>query len=243
MRSVPPLRRRVRSLAAEFVLIVVGVLLALWVDSWRQDVEDAAREAELLRAIQADLTADSLFLARQRESLPRQIRAAYGLLQLDPDDLPSTDSIDRLDVGFAFMTPDGWSESAYTAMLESGELASVRDPDLARTLTRYYEDVLRRARLRARLDQQALDWQMETMWLQDGAFALTSVGLDELLSEGNTAWAHQIDRAGYRDWLANNASLIVFRMGQRLALLRHFRTVEEHRGLLNRRITEYLSSD
>ena len=243
MRSVPPIRRRVRSLAAEFVLIVVGVLLALWVDSWRQGVEDAAREAELLRAIQADLTADSLFLARQRESLPRQIRAAHGLLQLDPDDLPSTDSIDRLDMGFAVMTPDGWSESAYTAMLESGELASVRDPDLARALTRYYEDVLRRARLRARLDQQALDWQMETMWLQDGAFALTAVGLDELLSEGNTAWAHQIDRDGYRDWLANNATLIVFRIGQRLALLRHFRTVEEHRGLLNRRITEYLSSD
>lgn len=243
MRSAPALRRRARSLAAEFVLIVVGVLLALWVDSWRQGVEDAAREAELLRAIQADLTADSLFLEGQLESLPREIRAAHGLLQLDPDDLPSTDSIDRLDAAFAIMTPDGWSESAYRSMLESGELASVRDPALARVLTRYYEDVLRRARIRARLDQQALDWQMEAMWLQDDPFALTDTGLDELLSEGNTAWAHQIDRAGYGDWLASNASLIVFRMDQRLAMLRHFRTVEEDRAVLNRRITDYLSSD
>lgn len=235
--------RRVGSLAAEFVLIVVGVLLALWVDSWRQGVEDTTTEAELLAALQADLAADSLFLAAERESLPRQVRAADALLRLDPDNLPDTDSLTRLDEAFAVFTPDRWSESAYRAMIEGGGLANIQDPGLSRALTEYYEGVLGRARIRTRLDQQAMDRYIETVWFEGNAFALADLEVDELLTEGNTAWVHQIDRSGYRDWLANNSNVILLRMDQRLLLLRHFRDVEVQRAALSRRITEYLSGD
>ena len=53
-------------LAAEFFVIVVGVLVALGVDQWRDSVNDRAAEAEYLERLLVDLRQDSITISSDR---------------------------------------------------------------------------------------------------------------------------------------------------------------------------------
>jgi hypothetical protein len=132
-----------RRLAAEFVVIVVGVLVALGVDAARDAHADRLREAAYLRQLQADLTETADHLA-EAISVDRRARdGADGVTAaLNASGLPPSDSL------ASWLTAATNSSAAFyptmgtvTALVESGELRLVRDEDLRRRVLQYHSAV------------------------------------------------------------------------------------------------------
>ncbi len=132
-----------RRLAAEFVVIVVGVLVALGVDAARDAREDQIRGAAYLQQLRADLsaTADGVADAiavdrRAREGADRLLEA------LTSGPLPPSDSL----AAWVLSTTNS-SASFYptmgtvTALVESGELRLLRDERLRQYVLEYHSSV------------------------------------------------------------------------------------------------------
>jgi hypothetical protein len=130
-------------LAAEFVVIEVGVLVALGVDAARDAREDRVREDAYLRQLQTDLsmTADSLAEAIAVDRLARE-SADRAILALGASPLPPPDSL-------AVWTLAATNSSAsfyptmgtVTALVESGELRLLRDEGLRQRVLQYHSAV------------------------------------------------------------------------------------------------------
>ncbi len=74
-------------LLGEFVIVVVGVLAALWVDDWREARADRSLEFHLLEGLRSDLTRDSADIASAMIVAEARAAGADELLLLlgDPD--------------------------------------------------------------------------------------------------------------------------------------------------------------
>ena len=74
-------------LLGEFVIVVVGVLAALWVDDWREARSDRELETHLLEGLRSDLTRDSADIASAMIVAEARAAGADELLLLlgDPD--------------------------------------------------------------------------------------------------------------------------------------------------------------
>jgi len=103
----------VTRLLAEFVVIVLGVLIALAADRWNQQRSDAGLEAAFIERFIAEIRADSLSAERYLSRLPETLAAQDSLLKFvngatPPSDLPATTLAAvqqmRLDA------PDAWTE-------------------------------------------------------------------------------------------------------------------------------------
>lgn len=85
----------------ELVVIVAGVLIALGVDDYRQDVADRRLEANLLERLQGDLVADAGDLASAQLILARRQWLYGGITEIlegaDPSALQPPDSLIRAD--------------------------------------------------------------------------------------------------------------------------------------------------
>ena len=132
-----------RRLAAEFAVIVVGVLVALAVDAAREARDERTQEAVYLEQLRADLaaTADSLAKAISVEQRARQ-SADRAISALNSIRLPASDSL-------ASWTAAATNSSAafyptmgtVTALVESGELRLIRDVDLRQGILEYHSRV------------------------------------------------------------------------------------------------------
>ena len=81
-----------RLLLGEFVVIVVGVLMALWVDQLREARVNAKLEVEYLKSLVTDLEADLSRFDTTEEWMRRQEAAAATVLALyeGPDQGPGS---------------------------------------------------------------------------------------------------------------------------------------------------------
>lgn len=132
-----------RKSAAEFVVIVAGVLVALAVDAARDARQDHVRATGYLQQLHADLstTAAALTLAitteeRARDGADRVIQA------LNSPRLPASDSLSAW-IGAATNSSASFypTMGTVTGLIESGELRLVRDEDLRRKLLQYHSSV------------------------------------------------------------------------------------------------------
>ena len=151
-------RPKVRWFAAEFLVVVTGVLVALALNTWWQGQQDAARERAYLVQLDDDLrrTARQVVLA---DSLTRPADEAGVLLRrayYDPE-RPLRDSIltwfwkaDRVMTATPVV---GTAE----ALIATGDLALIRDDSLRSALTSYL-DISNRI-----VDGQE---QLQAQWLQ-----------------------------------------------------------------------------
>ena len=80
-------KSRAWGLAAEFILIVVGVTVALSADQWVQGRTEQARLSEYLSQLQSALVEDSSFLAGRLSVVDFRLEAALTLDQLAGDRL------------------------------------------------------------------------------------------------------------------------------------------------------------
>jgi hypothetical protein len=116
------LRERSRWFFAEFVVIIVGVLVALAIDEWRGTLQDEEREQEYLTQLAADLRAtEEMFVAAAELNAPWQnaARQLVGLFeQRGPADIETV-------------------RRTAEALVSTGDLRLIRDPRIRSEITRY----------------------------------------------------------------------------------------------------------
>ncbi len=132
-----------RRLLAEFVVIVVGVLVALGVDAARDRREERVRADAYLRQLRADLMVTSEALIDGIEVEERARGGADRAVQaINSSSLPPPDSLRKWVVAAtnssaAFHPTMG----TITALVESGELRLIHDEELRRKVLQYHGSV------------------------------------------------------------------------------------------------------
>lgn len=129
--------------AAEFVVIVAGVLVALAVDAARDARQDHVRATGYLQQLRADLSTTDEALT---EAITVDERARVGadrmIQALNARRLPTSDS---LSAWIAAATNSSASfyptMGTVTGLIESGELRLVRDEELRRKVLQYHSSV------------------------------------------------------------------------------------------------------
>ena len=140
----PPVERwrpKLRWFAAEFLVVVTGVLVALALNAWWGSRQDAAAEARYLALLSRDLqaTLDQLTSAEAFED--RQLRdgaAAYRALSgpgLPADPQATADALGKLGVRRTLVLDDG----AYQDLLATGNLRVIRNAALRERIVGFYE--------------------------------------------------------------------------------------------------------
>jgi hypothetical protein len=139
MRSWPVWRR----LAAEFIVIVAGVLIALGVDAARDAHVDQVRADAYLRQLRTDLSVTAAGLAeaisvdqRARDGADRAIEA------FNSPRLPPSDSLAAWIAAATNSSADFYpTMGTVTALIESGEIRLIRDDSLRQKLLQYHGGV------------------------------------------------------------------------------------------------------
>lgn len=79
--------------AGEIIMVMVGVLLALWVDNWNDDRKDAIKERKLLREMRDNLNGDLKDCRYNIEANERYLRGNRAVLKQLTERTPFHDSL------------------------------------------------------------------------------------------------------------------------------------------------------
>lgn len=191
-----------RRLVAEFVVIVVGVLVALAVDDWRAEVESRQRALRLISTMEADIAASVADLREAAASAGVRRDALAELIRLAGDPPPPEGSWRPWDPatargigGVAGLMPEGddllWVMPLYVQVFDprtasfdelrsTGGLASIPDPGVQREIVEFFGWILDFAESNQfmRTDQFAL----QESWQEAGIIASDWLDREEFLS-------------------------------------------------------------
>lgn len=129
-----------RLLLGEFVVIVVGVLMALWVDQLREARVNEALEVEYLESLVTDLEADLAQFDSTEAWMRRSEAAAATVLALYAGSPPTKTETDLV----AAVETAGWqyvpsiTRNTIDDLRSTGNLRLIRDPALRRAIASYY---------------------------------------------------------------------------------------------------------
>lgn len=129
-------------LAAEFVVVFVGVAVALAADSWREDLSTRQQKSNYLQRISSDLDIGYEQLSFQSERYMLSRNAAQNLL-----DKLILQSDSGLDGDFAFASLTGGSAAnfshdvTYRDLLSTGKLDVIDDFAIRSELDDYYRSI------------------------------------------------------------------------------------------------------
>jgi hypothetical protein len=132
-----------RLLLGEFVVIVVGVLMALWVDQLREARGNAALEVEYVKSLLIDLEADLVQYDTTEAWMRRSEAAAATVLALYEGSPPTENAVDLV----AAVETAGWqyfpsiTRNTIDDLRSTGNLRLIRDPALRRAIASYYATV------------------------------------------------------------------------------------------------------
>jgi len=135
-------------LAAEFVIVFVGVAVALAADSWREDLNNYQLESEYLQRLLVDLEAATQPLERNVERGKSSSDSVSALLQhLDSSKTISDEDLLIRHIAFASLMgnlPTGLarpSDITFEELKSTGRLNLVRDSELRAQLADYYRRI------------------------------------------------------------------------------------------------------
>lgn len=129
-----------RLLIGEFVVIVVGVLVALWVDQIREARVNAGLEVRYLESLLIDLDSDLAQFDSTEAWMRRQESAAATVLSLYDGAPPTQDPADLA----AAVESAGWqyvpsiTRNTIDDLRSTGNLRLIQDPTLRRAIASYY---------------------------------------------------------------------------------------------------------
>ena len=129
-----------RFLIGEFVVIVVGVLMALWVDELREARDNAELEVEYVESFVIDVDADLAQFDETERWMRRQESAAATVLALYEGLPPTAAPADLV----AAVETAGWQYSPSITrntiedLRSTGNFRLIRDPALRRAIAAYY---------------------------------------------------------------------------------------------------------
>jgi len=129
---------RVRWLAEEVTIIVVGILIALAIQSWVDDRDDRAREQEYLHQLRADLRETERVVMRN-DSIYR-VRDRSGVMLLHAfftPERPPPDSVLVWAINATWYEPSKPVLGTAEALVATGDLALLQDRALRASITAY----------------------------------------------------------------------------------------------------------
>lgn len=132
-----------RHLLGEFVVIVVGILMALWVDQIREDHVNAGLEVEYLQSLLVDLDADLAQYDTAETWMRRQEAAAATVLALYKGSPPTRDANQ---LATAVETA-GWqfvpsiTRTTIDDLKSTGNVRLITDPAIRRKISDYYATI------------------------------------------------------------------------------------------------------
>ncbi|NIL94885.1 MAG: hypothetical protein GTO71_10720 [Woeseiaceae bacterium] len=139
------LNRRWVSLLAELVLIVAGILIALYIDGWVQDRQDRDREVAYLELLRDDLILIEAEVAQFVEFEKSMLATGKEFLDAISTANPTTDHrplhgmLGELSVRRTLSIVS----AAYADLTNTGNLQLIGNSDLRRQLVRYFADIER----------------------------------------------------------------------------------------------------
>jgi len=139
----PRPRSALPRLAGEFIVIVLGVLVALGVDEWRGNRADARQEVEYYRSLVEDLDRDIAEYEFARDFIAVSIRAAEHVLSAITG-APATDPFPTLvqAVQYAsWVNYPAWSSGTLDELVSSGTIRLMRDQVIKRAMLLYYDGI------------------------------------------------------------------------------------------------------
>lgn len=130
----------------ELVVVVMGILIALSIDEWRQEREELEHEHEYLVAIKADLQEDlRMFDERIFPEIKMRLEKSEQLGQVTPESVPESLEAQRTfvdDIGRAgFMYTYRPRRNALDDMLATGNLRLISNRQLRLDLLGYYDKI------------------------------------------------------------------------------------------------------
>ena len=139
-------RAGVGRLGGEFVVIVLGVLIALAADRWMSGFDRRDQESLYLSQLAENLRADSAALAYQMEELSQRSETALQLLLLTeaantarvPDDSRSFAAGFE---GVGFYDPMDYADETWRDLVSTGNAGVIGDARLRQALSRYYNQI------------------------------------------------------------------------------------------------------
>ena len=137
-------QRRFRPLrvVAEVSIIVVGVLIALAAEGWREAASDRALTRTYVAGLSADLRLDSADYVRFLEPnyLPAQAVAADSLIVIlgDPTVIAEPATVLRFLRELLYLPSATKGRATFDDLVSSGRLGLIEDPNLRGALVKYY---------------------------------------------------------------------------------------------------------
>jgi Family of unknown function (DUF6090) len=139
---------------AEIAIIVIGILIALAVDRWKESRADRRLEFDFLRGLERDLSQDSSQLAEYCDEVRTALAEAENLLEvLRGNAEPAGESFGGQLIRTANGNEPIYSLTAYTE-LSSGYLRLIRNDALRCHIVEYYSAILTGERARSPITPQ-----------------------------------------------------------------------------------------
>lgn len=127
-------RRPLGRLAAELIVVVLGVTIALWADAWVAERKDRAVETARLVALQDNVEVSLTELSEARDNAAGAADALLKLALLERRDHRDDEVIQLLRHGFLYALAFYPELNVYDDLKSSGELALLSNPELRRSL-------------------------------------------------------------------------------------------------------------
>jgi len=135
---------RGRWFAAEFLVVVSGVLVALLINAWWAGTQDAVREARALERLYEESQATVVYLSRniaQREALIRSHEAAVAALAAGAVTVPDLEAF-REGLFFAFTYPSiSPPRSVYDEVTGAGLFGALSAVEVRSAISKYHESL------------------------------------------------------------------------------------------------------
>jgi hypothetical protein len=136
-------RQLLLRMLGEFTVIVVGVLVALQLEAWRDRSAEAGRESEQLSALHSDFMANRARYAATIDDQRRMLEHSEALLSvMGRQAAVPPDSMGSL-LGYGALS---WYEvepvtGAYDALIASGDIGLIQDAELRRELAEFFAEL------------------------------------------------------------------------------------------------------
>ena len=129
-----------RWFAAEFLVVVTGVLVALAVQAWYQGVSDRGDEQDYLRQLASDLRATETSMARADSLSRRGEHSGTMLVRAFNDPALSSDSVVNWLASMGGVTFRLPVMGTIEALIASGDLRLIRDDSLRAAIAAYLDE-------------------------------------------------------------------------------------------------------
>ena len=132
-----PVTGRKTNLLLEILMIVIGINVALWFESWFQDLQDAEIEERYIADLREDLLTDIKNLDFVIESGETKSQRTLRFIEL----MPTIAELSHEEQAQAIYTPSNYqffvpSDFTYRSMQESGDFRLLRNAEIKKSILR-----------------------------------------------------------------------------------------------------------